>query len=283
MKDPYNRHPAADFLFYALAVFFTAEFRHPVFLATNFISPLIYAIMLESKKAVKLFALVCVPAFMLITTANTAFSHYGITTLAVLESGNRITLEAIASGIVTGVQTSSLILWFFCFSTVVTQEKYLHVFGRLSPKLALFAMLFLRFIPLYSKQFRAAYEIHKGAQTRLTAFFSSIGTVFRLAVEKSFDSADSMRARGYGLKGRTSYSRFYYAKSDIAAVIMASVFAAATVILHSAQPAEALYNPMIIIGRLSYTEAAAAVSYALFCSTPALLYSAFLIKIEVKQ
>ena len=278
MKDPYNRHPAADFLFYALAVFYTAKLKHPVFLAINFTSALVYSIMLDRKKAFKLLSWICVPVFTIITVSNTAFSHYGITTLAILASGNRITFEAIVSGAVSGIQVISLILWFFCFSAVVTQEKHLHIFGRISPRLALFAMLILRFIPLYTKQLKAAYDIHKGAKNSFTAFFSAIVTVLRLAVEKSFDTADSMKARGYGLKPRTSYSRFYFAVSDVAAVTTASVFAAATAFLHRLQPANALYNPIIIIGRLTPTDTAAAVFYALLCTSPILLYSAFLIK-----
>ena len=110
----------------------------------------------------------------------------------------------------------------------------------------------LRFIPLIRTQSAEIVKAEKGIGNSIEAvgFTGKIkGASRRLSIlvswtlEKGIDTSDSMRARGYGLNGRTSYNSYVFSLRD-ATVTFVSVMAVIIAFL-SKKSISASYNPII--------------------------------------
>ena len=82
-----------------------------------------------------------------------------------------------------------------------------------------------------------------------------------------------MKSRGYGLKGRTNYSRFTVAPADRILIAVISAFTAAAASGGIAGALSASYNPIIQVSGFSPMMIVSALFYALLCFTP-LIYDA---------
>ena len=189
----------------------------------------------------------------MITFFNGFVNHYGVTILFVLKNGNNFTLEALIYGFVSAVKIANMLLWLECFNEIITSEKIIYMFGRLSPRIALILSMVLRFIPLIRNQSEEIIKAEKGiGNSNYTNVFDKLKKALRRisiliswTLEKGIDTSDSMRARGYGLRGRTSYNSYIFSVKDL---ISTSVFTFSFVLLIiSVEKLEAFYNPVIII------------------------------------
>ncbi len=274
-------HPAVNFIYFILAAVLAMLFNHPLFLGISLVSSLAYAIKLKGKAAVKSFFLFLLPLLIFVTAINALTAHYGVTALYVFKSGNSLTLEAIVYGAVTGVLVVIMLLWFMCYNEVVTEDKFMHVFGKRMPHLALLILMVLRFVPLYTAQFRETLESRKnagfsadiGRLGKVKEACQAVSGVVTWALEHSLETADSMKSRGYGLRGRTSYSRFVIAPSDIIVIVLMIAAAAVAAAGRLTGAVDALYNPVIEISGFSPMLTVSAIFYTLFCFTP-IIYDA---------
>ena len=98
---------------------------------------------------------------LLIALVNPLFQHDGVTVLFFL-NGNPVTWEAIAFGRCAGAMTLAVLCWFLSMSQMMTTDKYLCVFGALSPKLSLMLSMALRFVPLFTKRMHAVRLAQRG-------------------------------------------------------------------------------------------------------------------------
>lgn len=278
MKTAFDRrHPAVNFIFFVAVAVLEMLFLHPLFLAVSFCGALGYNVLLKGKKAVKMFFCFYFPLFIFVVILNTFVAHYGVTTLLTLSDGNRITLEAIVYGAVTGAVAVTMMIWFSCYSDVVTEDKFLHLFGKRMPHLALLIMMVLRFVPLYTRRLRETYSARKAAikadgndgfSEKIWIAASSVSGVVTRALEQSIETADSMKSRGYGLKGRTSYSRFSFSGVDrmwLASILLLFAFVLAAKL---GGLSDASYNPVIAVDAISPLSTAAAAAYAVLCFMP---------------
>lgn len=249
-------HPLVNVLFFISTVVFGMFFKHPVYLLISFSASTIYYLKLSGKRGRKTVFGFLLPMLIFVIIINSFFNHYGVTTLFVLPSGNNFTFEAVVSGVTTGLAVVSVIQWFFCYNEIVTEDKFMHVFGRILPKGALVVSMILRFVPLYRKRYKEITEARKGIKpennsgsfiSRIKETCKNIGILVSWSFENAIETADSMKARGYGLKGRTYYSRFRWTPSDaVAAIIMLS--ADALIIAGAAEGTTyCIYNPYVII------------------------------------
>lgn len=273
-------HPAVNFIFFVSAAVFAMLFNHPLFIGVSLVSALAYSIRLKGKEAAKFFFVFLLPLLVFVTVLNSLTAHYGVTTLYTFKSGNNLTLESIVYGAVTGALVVTMILWFMCYNEVVTEDKFMHVFGKRMPHLALLILMVLRFVPLYTKQFKEVLAARKNMGIisnkkidKIKDICQAVSGVVTWALEHSLETADSMKSRGYGLKGRTSYSRFVMSPTDKIIVLLMLVCIAVTAAGKLSGAADALYNPIIEVSGMSPMMAVSAAAYALFCFTP-LIYDA---------
>lgn len=252
-------HPLVNVLFFISIIAFGMLLRHPVYLVISFISSTAYYLKLSGKDGRKTVFRFLLPMLLFVVIINSFFNHYGVTTLFILPSGNNFTFEALVMGIVSGITVVSVIQWFFCCNEVVTEDKFMHIFGRILPKGALVVSMILRFVPLYRRRYKEISQARKcmglnGTDSficKMKNTFKNIGILVSWSFENAIETADSMKARGYGLKDRTYYSRFQWHTGDTLALILLVLFDALIIFGLISNSAYCIYNPYVIINQPS--------------------------------
>ncbi len=224
MKDTFSEfHPIIN-ISYFLSVIAAAMFYFDIYLLSiSFVASFSYAIFLGGKKFIKLFFIFVLPVMVLSVLINMYVNQSGETILFEI-SFKVFTWEAMAYGITNGLMFSSILMWFYSYNVVVTSDKFLYVFGKIVPTLALIFSMVLRFVPLFAKRAKLISTgqkcIGKDLETgtkkeKLRHGAKILSIMISWSLENSIDTADSMKARGYGLKGRTSYNNFVFSTRDI--------------------------------------------------------------------
>ncbi len=269
-------HPAVNFIFFLGAAVLAMMFVHPLFLLISLAGALTCAVRFKGRSALKTFFFALLPLVAFVVLVNSLFAHYGVTEVFTLWNGNKITLESIAYGAATGTLVVIMMLWFMCYSEAVTEDKFMHVFGKKMPNLSLLILMVLRFVPLYTNQLRDVLSVRESAglnseNGRLSKIKNATAAMFGVitwALEHSIETADSMKSRGYGLKGRTSYSRFTVAPSDVVLIISEIIAILIVVAVKISGEIQAVYNPEIQISGVSPVLIFSAIIYTLFCFLP---------------
>ena len=161
MRDTFSDcHPAVNFAYFALVLAFSMTLMHPVCLLISLTGACCYLARLHGLRELGHSARWLVPMALLAALVNPAFVHQGVhegaTILTYLPSGNPLTLESILYGLAAALLLASVVLWFRCFSAVMTSDKFIYLFGRAIPALSLVLSMTLRFVPRFRRQFRTA-------------------------------------------------------------------------------------------------------------------------------
>ena len=223
-----NYHPLVNFLYFGLVIGFSMALNHPLAQLISIVCAFIYAVQAEGRKPV-MFSLKWVLPIMLLTAfVNPAFSHEGVTILLYFPSGNPLTLESILYGLSAGTMLATVMLWFLNFNRVITSDKFIYLFGRLIPALSLVLSMTLRFVPKFKSQMDTVVEAQRSigrdiSQGSLWQRVKTAVTILSImvtwALENAIETADSMKSRGYGLKGRSAFSIYRFDDRDKMAVL----------------------------------------------------------------
>ncbi len=268
-------HPVTNLIFFLFTFILSLTSTNPFLILLCLIGAIIYDVKLQKGTALNYILRFVIPLIVFITVFNSIFSHYGVTVLFVMKNGNNFTLEAIIYGLVTGVKMGSMLLWLDCCNEIITSEKIIYLFGNISPKLALVISMVLRFIPLIRAQSQEIVKAEKGIGVDVTSknFFKKIATASRRlsilvswTLERGIDTTDSMKARGYGLKGRTSYGNYVFMHID--GIISLLCLMATAVLFACKNKLEAYYNPVIIIPKSDTVAIVSIIFFAVVLMTP---------------
>lgn len=203
-------------------------FMHPVCLGISFISSLVYSIYLRGKKAVRFLLVFMLPMMLLAVVVNPAFNHEGATILTYLPSGNPLTLESITYGIAAAMMLASVVIWFTCYNEVMTSDKFVYLFGRVTPALSLVLSMTLRFVPKFNAQIEVVSEAQRcvgrdisngNILQRAKNGLTILSIMITWSLENAIETADSMKSRGYGLPGRTAFSIYRFDSRDRAVLL----------------------------------------------------------------
>ncbi len=212
-----NIHPAVSFFCFFFIIFIIIFSFNPIYLIIGYLGAFLFSLTILDKKAVFKSLIFQLIIFALITVTNPLFSHNGATILFFIND-NRITLEALIYGAVLGFTVTGVIIWFKCFNMVFDSERLIYLFGKIFPSLALVISMTLRFIPGFIRSFRqinTASKINGSYRLGMKRFLNSFSAVITDSMESAIITSDSMKARGYGLKGRTFYHRFKFNLRDL--------------------------------------------------------------------
>lgn len=198
-------------------------YRHPVLLTISAVSAFSYNLLLQGKEAVWKMLVSMGIIFLFSAAINPLFSHEGMTIVGYFTTGNPITVESILYGLSTGGMLVTVLLWFMNYHQVMTSDKFIYLFGKTIPALSLTLTMILRFVPKFQRQIQKVAQAQQGVGQNITdgkllerghhgIRILSIMTTW--ALESSVDTADSMRARGYGLRGRTNFSIYHFERRD---------------------------------------------------------------------
>lgn len=287
MKDTFSTyHPAINMLYFVGVIGVTMFVTHPVILGISLICGLCYCAMLKGwKKTIKNNIILTLPIMIIAMAVNPLFNHYGVTVLGYLSNGNPFTLESCVYGLIMALMLAGVITWFSCYTEVMTSDKFIYLFGRIIPALSLVLSMALRFVPRFTRQAGVIANGQKcvGRSTSNGSILKRVRhgiTIFSIlvtwALENAVDTADSMKCRGYGEKGRTAFSIFRFDKRDAACLgIMVLTFG---MVLFGASQGYTFsrYNPKIVVEGWPLTPGSALVfgSYLLFCLLPVILEAA---------
>ena len=229
MQDRFAKyHPLVNFLYFTLVIGFSMALNHPLAQGISVICAIVYAVQTEGKKAVLFSLKWCLPMVLLTAFINPAFSHEGVTVLLYLPTGNPLTLESILYGLSSGVMIATVMLWFLNFNRVITSDKFIYLFGRIIPALSLVLSMTLRFIPKFKAQLQLVIDAQKSIGRdlsegslwqRMKIAVTVLSIMVTWALENAIETADSMKSRGYGLKGRTAFSIYRFDDRDKLALL----------------------------------------------------------------
>lgn len=215
-------HPMISFSYFLIVIGGTMMFSHPVFIPISLFGALLYAFILNKKKCMGLIKFTIIMTST-ISIINAVFVNRGMTKIFYI--GYRmVTYESLFYGITSGMMLSAVMAWFYCYNEVFSSDKFLYIFSRISPTVSLMIDMVLRLIPKLLNQFKmielsqtaSGFDNKEGSIIRRARnsmrMFSSLLT---WSLEDAVDTADSMSARGYGLRGRSSFSLYRFVNRDM--------------------------------------------------------------------
>ncbi len=215
-----NLHPICILLYFVAVIGLTLVCFHPVMLVVSLMGAFSFLLRLKGGKGAGQQFRFVIPMFLLVAVANPLINHRGVTLLGMFLN-QWITLEAIAYGITAGLSLAALILWFGCYSEVMTSEKFLYLFGKIAPSSALLISMALQLVPKLNRQLTEIKESQEMLRPAKKNFAGKLGTAIRhtstlvgWSLEGAVEQTDSMKARGYGLKRRTTFHLFHFDSRD---------------------------------------------------------------------
>ena len=227
-------HPAVSFTYFVAVIGMTLACMHPVLSPLSFLGAAAFLVCLKGWKSLLGTMRFLLPMMLVIVVANPLFNHRGVTMLFMLFD-QWITLEAIGYGAVSACQLSAVVLWFACYQEVITSDKFLFLFGQIAPAAALLITLTLRLIPQLksmAEEIRQVQGTLHGEENRLTqrmaAAVRNLSVLLTWSMENAVQTADSMKARGFGQRRRTTYHLFRFDSRDARCLgLIAALLAAA--------------------------------------------------------
>ena len=242
-------HPACAFVLLCLLILLTAFSVSPAIIALSLCGSVAFCALTGG--AWGQIRLACV-MIVLFAVTNPLFSHAGETVLFYLNY-NAVTVESIVYGAKIGGMMAGALCWFAAFARVLDTERLLYLFGRILPKTALLLCSGERMSTLIKRRYTAIAEsrrqasLHSDSALEKIRFHAHVLSItLSVTLEQAVQSGQSMKARGYGLKGRTAYGLFRFGKQD--ALLLALSVSLACVALHGLLTGQAL--PLVGFGML---------------------------------
>lgn len=265
-------HPMVSALYFLFVISIAMFSNHPAFLAIAFFGALINSIFFKGKQAVKTCCLLFVPVFIIVPLINALNVHKGVTVLFYLND-NAITLEACVYGMVQAVLLSGIILWFVSINEIMSSDKWIYLIGRKAPGIGLLVSMVLRFVPMLKRRYEQIHQaqICMGRKSGIRQFFKECSILIAWSLESSIDTSDSMEARGYGLKGRSSYHLFRWEKRDTGLLASILIFGGVGVGAVLTDRTDIWYYPKIVFLNQDGYFWIALAAYGILCILPLVL------------
>lgn len=224
-------HPAVSMCYFVCVIGLTLACPHVVTVLLSLLGGAMFNLALRGGKAFGKTMRFVLPMFLIVCIGNPLVNHRGVTMLCLLFN-QWITLEAIVYGVVTACSLAAIILWFGCYQEVMTSDKFLYLFGKIAPATALLITSALRFIPQMQqnaaqiKQSRAMLQDNSPRLfQKLAHAIQNLSALLGMSMENAVQTADSMKARGFGARRRTTFHLFRFDARDartLALILMLS-------------------------------------------------------------
>lgn len=220
-------HPIVNFLYFMFVIGFSMFSLNPVCIIISLSCAFIYSVILKGKKAIKINLLYMIPVMIGTALINPVFNHEGITILTYLPSGNPLTLESILYGLFASMLLVCVICHFSCFNEIMTSDKLMYLFSGIIPSLSLVLSMTLRFVPRFLSEIKSIKSARKcicaenssSVLQKIKRGLSVLSAMTSWSLESSIETADSMKARGFGLRKRAAFSVFKITKRDVSAIV----------------------------------------------------------------
>lgn len=220
MNNFKSLHPICIFTYFVFMIVMQLLCNHPIFIVIACAGAISLLLSVGVKELFGMFKWI-LPMTVFIAVANPLLNHRGVTRLCRI-FGQWITLEAVCYGIVAAMLLATLILWFSSYQKIMTSDKFLYLFGKIAPATSLLITMALASVPKLRgqlQQIRECQEMETGKPEKTGDKFrkatNHVTTLIGWSLENAVEQADSMKARGYGIKRRTTFHLFHFRKRDI--------------------------------------------------------------------
>lgn len=273
-------HPIINFTYFVLVIGYSMFMMHPVFLALSCMGGMVYYIYLKKWKALKTALWMMLPVFLISAAINPLFNHQGVTLIMYLKNGNPLTLESILYGLAAGIMLVSVLNWFSCYQVVMTSDKFIYLFGKAIPAMSLIFSMVLRFVPKFKNQITKVSDAQKcigrdvtngNVLTRAKHGMKILSVMTTWALENSVETADSMRSRGYGLRGRNNFSIYRFDTRDKILFSVLLVFGGIILGGIITKQVYFLYYPTLVMNENTLWAAVIYIFYGILCFLPIII------------
>lgn len=257
MKNAFSDlHPWISFAFFALTLVFSMIFMHPAYLAAMLLAAIICHASLHGWRKTARMAAGMAPLFAVLSIVNPIFNQYGQRVLFTY-FGRNYTLEALYYGMAIAAMFISVLVWFSCYASVMTSDKFVSIFGGLLPSLSLLLVMVFRLVPSYERKARQIMGARggigcgagqgMGLRDRIRQGMIVLSALTGWALESAITTADSMRSRGYGTASRTTFQIYKLNARDGLVLLIMALMAFGTTAAALAGAAQAQYTPVLSI------------------------------------
>ncbi len=280
MSEFKTYHPIVNFVYFVFVIGFSCFFMHPLCLGISLICGFTYSVMLRGRKAIKSNLIYMLPSLLMMALINPAFNHDGVTIIGYLPSGNPLTLESIVYGLCTATMIVSVICHFSCYNEIMTTDKFIYLFGKIIPSMSLIISMTLRFVPRLASQLKVVTnaqrqmgrDVNSGSIiNRAKHGLSILSIMTTWSLENAIDTADSMKSRGYGIKGRTAFSVFAFDKRDKKALACIMLLGIYTLVGNLTGGMYFSYFPSMKSADVSVYGVSVFLAYLLLCTCPIII------------
>ncbi len=262
-------HPLVSFGYFAAVIAGTLLFIHPFFVMVSLLCAIFASAMINGKKTFLATLGFGIPMFIFIALANPLFNHRGATILFYLFD-NPVTKEAIIYGIVSAGMMFAAVVWFTCYNTIVTSDKFIYIFGRILPSVALIVSMTLSLIPRLMEQIKVIADSQRSIgldwksgsiSQRVRSGARILSILVSWALEDAVITADSMRARGYGQHKRSTFSIFRFGKKDAKMMVFVILLFAVEIFTYISGRGTMEFYPAIVVPEIDFTDILIYISY----------------------
>ncbi len=268
MNEFKKYHPAVCFFYLVFVISFSMFLMHPVCLAINVLCSFLLSLFSKKLGGMKYAAVLAV----MTAAANPLFNHEGMTVLWYFKSGNPFTLQSAVYGLAAGGMLAAVLMYFSFLNEVMTSDKIIYLFGKTAPSLALILSMTLGFVPRIRRQFSKTADaqkcLNRGTGGKIKSSVNLLSAVITWSLENAAETAVSMKSRGFGLHGRTSYSNIRFEKRDGVFLAVCAVLCTYVIIGISRGCFHFSYFPDFKCSKFSAYMVSVFFAYALFCGMP---------------
>ena len=278
-----SAHPAVSFGYFMAVILLSVMLLHPVYLLLSLAGAAAYLLALRGRRAVPLL-LGMVPLFLVITALspllNPLKDPQGGHVVCML-FGRYITWELLCNGAMLSAMFLAMVLWFLCYSHVMTGDKFTTLFAPLLPALSLLLVMVLRLVPAYGRKAKQIITARQciglggsgGKGQALRGAMANLSALTSWALEGAIVTADSMRSRGYGAAKRTNFRLYRFSLSDGLLLALMAALAAVTAVAAAMGYARAEFVPAVYIaGSNTLLGAAGLITWAVLLLLPTILH-----------
>ena len=277
MQNFENLNPITISVYFLTVTGISMFCMNPILLCFSLFGSILFFLFRNGRKHIKShFGFLCL--FLIMAIINPLFSHNGATVLFVIND-SPITLEALLYGFVAAAMILAVLYWFRSFTQVMTSDKLLYVFGKLSPKLSLILSMGLRYVPLFNRQTKkinatqTALGLYKEDNIidRVKGGTRVFSVLLTWALEKGIITADSMAARGYGIGKRTHFSVFRFRIADVILLLLTLTLGIVTCVSLGTNALDITFYPKIKISALTPVSVLGLIAYGTLTMLPIIL------------
>ncbi|MCR4435118.1 MAG: energy-coupling factor transporter transmembrane component T [Clostridiales bacterium] len=263
-------HPAVCFTYYIFIILFAMLLFHPVYLLLSIAAQAAF-LLLHGRgrargKSWVFFGLMGLAVLLI----NPLINHRGSTILFYLFD-NPITLEATVYGAMLMLSLLDVLAVFACYQQVVDNHKFMYLFSSFLPKTAFLLMMCMRFVPLLLGRMKQISVVQKTRGLDMTSGpvkkrsrdgMQILHILITWSLEEALQTADSMKARGYGVTKRSCYWDYKMGRED--RVLLAAILVLAAVTAAGSYLGYGTLAVYPTLGAVSF-EPASLAFYGAFC------------------